>query len=283
MGVRRGAAAAALLSALAIAIAGCATRSLTEKVYDEERVTVALRGETQRGSPVDRGFGHPAAISAVRLAHILSRIDLRTKGKSGDERRSAIPTGSLYQIAEGLSLALGKADSSQEIVVNAIRKEKRFGIFDRDYLTSLVAYVRGAQLYLHLTRSDWKIPKKRKERLPQPQVGEHPMKFRVVPSPGMAIVDSQSVAVDWRGEVFARPSRARVTPDGKVVRRTILLESNSKQRAVERDSSPLPPGLSATSLRRLADLEEQRGKGQIGESEYRSRRDEILRSEPNAP
>ena len=283
MGVRRGAAAAAMFSALAIAIGGCATRSVTEKIYDEGRVTVNLRGEARGDSPVDRGFAHPAALAAVRLAHILSRIDLRIDGKGGDERRSAIPTGSLYQIAEGLSLALGKADSSQEIVVHAIRKEKRFGLFDRDYLTSFVAYVKGAQLYIHMSRSDWEIPDRRKKRLPQPQVGEHPMKFRIVPSRGMAMVGRQSVAVDWRGEVFAQPSRSRITPEGKVVRRTILLESDPEQRVFERDSSPLPQGLSATALRRLADLEEQRSLGQVSEPEYRNRRHEILRSEPKVP
>ena len=280
MGLRKRAAVAALLSILAATSGGCAARTVTEKVFDEGRVTMTLRGETKGGSPVDRGYNHPATVAPVRLAHILARIDLRTDGKSGEERRPAISTGSLHRIADGLSHALSQADTSQEVAALAIRKEKRFGLFDRDYLTSFVAYVKGEQLYIHVSRVDWQIPKdvpkKRAGRLPEPRRGEYPMSFRVIPSRGMAMIDRQSVAIDWRGEVFAQPSRTRTTPDGKVVRRTILMEAEPEKGIVEEETSPLPSGLSATALRRLADLEEQRALGQVSRTEYRSRRHEIL-------
>ncbi len=104
------------------------------------------------------------------------------------------------------------------------------------------------------------------------------MKFRLIPSRGLAMVDRQGVAIDWPGAAFAKPSRTRITPDGKVVRRTILMEAAPQKGIVPEDESPLPPGLSATALRRLADLEEQRSRGQVSEAEYTSRRREILKA-----
>jgi hypothetical protein len=259
-----------------LALGACATRTVTEKVFDDDRVTATLRGQTKSGVPVDRGYAHPAVIAPTRIANILSRIDLRGEGDERNERRPAIGTDSLYTIGDGLSKALSEADPSQEIVVLAIRKHKNFGIFDRDFLTSFIAYTKGEQLYIHMSRSDWEVGRKKNDRIPEPKLGDHPMKFRVVPSRGMALIDSQSVAADWRGTIFDTASRTSVTPDGKVVRRTILLEAESEPAQVAPIDEPLPAGLSATALRRLSDLEEQRERGQVSDSEYRVRRSEIL-------
>lgn len=267
----------------AVFVTACATRTLSEKIYDVDRVQVSLRGDVTSGGPVDRGFNQPVTISAVRLGHILSRIDLRTEADDSSQRSPAFAAERLFNLAEGVSKALAEADSSQEIVVMWVRKEKRFGIFDRDYLTSFVAYVKGEQLYLHVARTDWEIPEKRKDRLPQPHRGEHPMKFRVLPSRGMTLVDSQSVAVDWRSRVFEKETRTRVSAGGRVVRRTILFESAADQAAATKNEDPLPQNLSATALRRLADLEEQREKGQLSQSEYDERRREILAPAPASP
>ena len=281
MGLRRFAKTATPVTVLvlcAAALGACATRTVTEKVFDEDRVTVTLRGEQKGGAPVDRGYAHPASISPTRLANILSRLDLRREGEDSNQHRPAVGTQALYPIAKGLSKALSLAGPSQEIVVLAIRKHKRFGIFDRDYLTSFIAYAKGEQLYLHLSRSDWEIGRGKNDRVPQPKRGKHPQDFRVIPSHGMALVDSQSVAIDWRGEIFETASRSRITPDGKVVRRTILYESAPAQTPVAEIDEPVASGLSATALRRLADLEEQRAKGQVSESEYHLRRREIVRA-----
>ena len=268
--------AVAALALCALTLGACATRTVTEKVFDEDRVTVTLRGETKGGTPVDRGYAHPSEIAPTRLANILSRIDLRGAGDDSDERRPAIDTGALYTVAEGLSKALSEAGPSQELVVLAIRNQKHFGVFDRDYLTSFIAYAKGEQLYIHMSRTDWDLGRKKNDRIPQPRLGKHPQDFRIIPSRGMALVDSQSVAVDWRGNIFATASRSRISPDGKVVRRTILLESAPEPAPLAEADEPIPAGLSATALRRLADLEEQRSKGQVSESEYSLRRREIL-------
>jgi hypothetical protein len=282
MGTRsRGIRAAPLLIALWLAVSstGCITRTVRRDIYTDAYTEIFLRGEKKGGAPVERGFQHPADIAAARFAHILSRIDLRIEVKKDADRVPAIPTDTLYKIAEGVSKGLAEADSSQEVVVLSILREKRWGIFDRKYLTSFLAYVKDELLYLHFSRADWEVPASREDRLPQPHVGQHVMSFRVLPSRGMTVVDPQSVAVAWRDPIFKQPSRVRSLPGGKVVRRTILMESPEEEEE-KRGPDELPANLSSRTLRRLADLEDERRSGAISEGEYDLRRREIIRADP---
>jgi hypothetical protein len=271
--------AASLVGTLGVAVlaSGCITRTLREDVYRDAYTRIFLRSQKKGGEPVERGFEHPAEISPVRLVHVLSRIDLRVEAKKGADRMPAIPTESIRKIAEGVSKALHQANSSQEVVVLSILREKRWGIFDRKYLTSFLAYVKDELLYLHFSRADWEVPERRADRLPEPHVGERVMSFRVLPARGMAVVDPQSVAVAWRDPIFQRASRIRTLPGGKVVRRTILMESPPED---ESGPAELPPNLSPQTLRRLADLEDERRSGAISEGEYELRRREIIRADP---
>lgn len=271
-----------LLAVVAVG-AGCAT-PVREDVYSQGPVKVFLRSEKswQLGPLVEKDFDHPVTISPVRVAHILSRIDARIAGK----REPAIPTDMLYPIAEGVSRALTRAGSEQEVVVMAIRKQRHLGIFDSPFLTSFVAYVRGPQLFVHLARIEWEIPQREREKPPEPQIGAERMSFRVYPSESMELVDKQSVAVSWRDEIFARPTRTKVLPTGKVVRKTILLESDVEalpegeaQEEVEEEVTPAPlapTGLSPEQLRALADLEEARRAGKVTEAEYVAKQQEIM-------
>ena len=158
------------------------------------------------------------------MAHILSRIDLRT-GPSDAERKPAIPLETLYVIADGMSKAFAKAGPDQEIVVMSIQRDRHWGVFDRRYLTSLVAFVRDDLIYLYLVRSDWEIPNTLKTDLPEPRHRRTVMTFRLVPSEGMTLAGPQAVAVVWRDPIFQRPTRTRILPSGKVVRREVLMES----------------------------------------------------------
>ena len=271
-----------LLVACTALAAGCMTRPSKVTVYEDGPIEVALRSDVVWLSPVEKGYQHPVTISPVRLAHILSRIDLRPPGKpllSFEDEKSrvaAIHTDMLYTIAEGVSKAFAQADESQEVVVMAVRETKRWGIFDHDFLTSFVAYVRDERLYVHFSRHDWEIPKRREERLPEPRAGDSGQRFRLIASTAMALVSDRGVAIDWRDPVFARPTRTRVLPTGEVVRSEILMESPD---VVDDDGDPLsrlPDDLSPQQLRDLADVEEARREGRITETEYRARRREIL-------
>ena len=93
--------------------------------------------------------------------------------------------------------------------------------------------------------------------------------------------DHQTVAVQWRDEIFRKPTRTRITSTGKVVRREVLMESMEDETVFEQPK-PMPgDSLSPEQLRALADLEEARQNGQVTESEYNGRRDKILRGELN--
>jgi hypothetical protein len=275
-------AACVLLALIGGASSACITRTTREVVFDDGYTEVSLRSQKKGGESIDKGFDHPATIAPVRMAHILSRIDLRQKDGDGGKRVPAIHLDSLFTIADGMAEALQKADSSQEIVVQSIRRAKRLGLFDRHYLTSLLCYMRDDFLYIHISRSDWEVPVQSEARLPETHVGKYPLDFRLVVEKGMTLVDHQAVAVDWRDPVFRKPTRTRITPSGRVVRRTILMESLED----ETDYGPRPQlsrDLSPEQLRNLADLEEQRRSGKISEGEYEARRRRILRGEAEAP
>ena len=76
---RRDAVSILAVALLAISSAGCATRTIRQTVYDDQHTEVFLRSQVKRGETVDRGFQHPLTIAPIRVAHILSRIDLRTE------------------------------------------------------------------------------------------------------------------------------------------------------------------------------------------------------------
>jgi hypothetical protein len=273
----------ATLAACAAALASCVT---TTTILEQKGLTVKL--VFKRGENIE--LNHPVIIAPVRLAHILARVDIRLSVKDGQQRLPGFHIESLESISKGLAQGLREAGPNQRVVVYSIRREKRFGIFDTKYLTSFIAYVHGENLFLHLSRSHWEIPPRKKDNLPQPKIGKFPSKFRIYPGMAMKMVDEQSLAITWHDDIFAKPTRTRITPSGKMMRKTILMESvepeidsDTESDAVEakpEDKPTVPAGISAKTLRELADLEEQRQRGEISEYGYERQRKKILDSDP---
>jgi hypothetical protein len=273
-----------------IALAGCAAAwagcTTTKSIYEKQGTKVQL--VSKRGQDLD--LSHPITIAPVRLTYILSSIDIRFSSGDNQQRGPAIPLESLEAIAEGLARGLREAGPNQRVVVYSVRRAKHLKIFDANFLTSFIAYAQGDFLYVHLSRADWEVPPRRQDNLPEPEIGEHPMQFRVLPSKAMKTVDEQSVAIAWRDDTFSKPTRLRMTPTGGMVRRTILMESDEPEEeadtgAGEAQPDPelaVPSGMSPATLRDLADLEEQRQRGQISEYDYEQRRREILSADPAA-
>jgi hypothetical protein len=276
--VRSWASAAVAGVALAALLAGCGPRYARTTLRDEEGVKAVLRAEVRGGEPVARGYAHPATIAGVRLAHILARIDVRLSAAEDEsgERRPAIPTDLVYELGDLLSEALAKADPSQEVVIQALRKERRFGLFTQSYLTSFIAYVKGDELFVHLSRVDDLLSKgEEEEALREPVVGKEVMAFKVLPAEGVVPVGHQAVSIAWRNPVFRSPSTVRIGPGGKVMRRTILMETTAPEAApAEQPDLALPDDPAV--LRALADLEEERRSGAVTEQEYQERRRRIL-------
>lgn len=272
----------ALLLLVALVATACGPRYARTVVQEQDGITVTLRSRVDGGGE-PRGFDHPAVISGIRLAHILSRIDVRMSSGSDDEagdRRPAIPTELIYPLGDAVSLGLSKADESQVVVVMATRKERRLGIFTDEKLTSFLAWVKGDELVVHLSRSDDFIAKGEEDDVKEPAIGREVQRFKALATEGIVPVAAQTVSVRWRDPLFRKASHIRVGPTGEVMRRTILMESPPE--AEEEDLPPERLPSEPAALRELADLEELRRAGEISEAEYHRRRAEILRSEPPA-
>lgn len=273
---------AAALVALALTALACGPRYGRVVVRDVDGLRSVLRAELRDGQPVARGYAHPVTIAGVRLAHILSRLDVRlAPDEEGGERKPAIATDLVYPLGDVLSEALAKASSDQEVVIQAIRKERHLGLFTQDFYTAFVAYVQGDLLFIHLSRVDEQLSKGEEDEIREPVIGRQVQSFKVLPVEGVTPIAQQAVSVEWRNPVFRSPTHVKVGPGGRVMRRTILMESAPE--ASELDDAMLPLPSDPEVLRALAELEEARRRGEVSELEYHRRRSELLRSGEAAP
>ncbi len=273
-----------LLALAALAGAGCSgySRNVLSASGDNK---VLLRSEKSLGGVVGQGYDHPVTISGTRLAHILSRIDIRTDDSDANSRKPAIPADIVYELGEKLSDALSKASKDEEVVVISARRERSLGLFTHDFITSFSAYVRGDMLHIRLFHLDWEQPQGGQQaKIDEPVPDKQVMRFRVLPGESMQPEGAQGVTVSWRDPIFKSPTAVRVTPAGKIVRRTVLMESEAPAEEVE-EEEPLPSvtsgNLAPAQLRALADLEEMRRDGKVSESDYQTRRARILRGDPS--
>src|SRR5262245_29776776 len=91
------------LAVLAVVALGCATSPTP--VFDEGGIRVFLRSDVRWLRTVKKNYQHPATIAPVRVARILSRIDLKPPSGflisfEGDKSRvPAVQTDALYTIA----------------------------------------------------------------------------------------------------------------------------------------------------------------------------------------
>ena len=259
----------------------CASPYTRVQIHQDDSIEVALRTRNEAGQPVKRGFRHPATISNVRLAHILASLDVRTgvTDEGGGKRVGAVHTDLIYLLGDHLSAAFKRADSTQEVVIQAIRRERSLGVFTQKYVTSLVAWVDAQdRLQIHLSRVDWPLPKGDDEQdLRDPAAGRQVQNFRVIPSETANPAGPQGLAIDWRDPRFRKGANLSVDLTGRVQRRTILMESPDvvEHDAVE-ERGPLVIPSDPEILRQLADLEEARKRGEIPEAEYARRRRELL-------
>jgi hypothetical protein len=190
----------------------------------------------------------------------------------------------LYAIGQGIAEGLGKADSTQEVVVMAVERRKSLRVFTNDYLTSLIVWMKDDKLFVHLGELGSVMSRDPRDKPREPQLGTGDAKRKVIGSDGFTPVGPRLVAADWRAPVFSDIGAIRIRPGGEIVRRTILLEETPEEDAANRPGpAPPPEGLSPDALRALADLEEARRSGALSETDYQTQRRDILTGNAPAP
>jgi hypothetical protein len=275
---------AGALGVAALLAVGCAGKQIRTPVYNQSGVEVFLRQQTKGGDPVDRGYSHPVTIAPVRVTNILARIQIRDEDSEDQVSREALPTGLLYAIGQGIAEGLGKADSTQEVVVMAVERRKSLRVFTNDYLTSLIVWMKDDKLFVHLGELGSVMSRDPRDKPREPQLGTGDAKRKVIGSDGFTPVGPRLVAADWRAPVFSDIGAIRIRPGGEIVRRTILLEETPEEDAANRPGpAPPPEGLSPDALRALADLEEARRSGALSETDYQTQRRDILTGNAPAP
>jgi hypothetical protein len=274
----------ALLAALALSATACAGRYVREPVYQDPEISVVLRSEKKWQTVKAQGFSHPATVSALRVAHVLARVDVRMGSEEGNERTPAFATAALYKVGEEIARAFSKATPDQMVIVKAVRREKRFGIFHAKYLTSFATWMRGDDLVIHFSRVEWQMPKEDEETIPEVYVDRVGQSFKVLPAEGIVPNGDQELAADWRNPVFREATHVKVGADGKLLRRQVLMEGDAPA-VEEKEAEPtvLPADLPAATLRALAELQEKRTRGEISETTYHRERRDLLRAVEDAP
>lgn len=266
----------ASLLVVAFVASGCMTKEIRTPVFEQNMTEVYLRHEEKGGKPIDRGFSHPVSIAPVRITNILARIEVRKEDEK--ERRPALPTNILYAIGEGISRSLAKANSSQAVIVMAKERKRNMGIFTQDYLTSAIVWVKDDRVYIKLGKLDSALSKNPNDKVPEPELDDVIGENRAVPSDGINVENPQLVSANWRDPLFKDSDVISIRAGGKVVRRTVLMDSGeSTIPAQPQEGAAVPPeGLSPDALRALANLEDERRRGEVTEADYQSRRRQIL-------
>ena len=247
---------------------GCGARYVRVPLVETPELTVALRSQTKGGAALPRGFAHPAALSAARAENALARIEVRETAGGNETRRPAIPPELARPIGRMLADALGRADATQEVVVRARRRERKLGVFSRNFATSFVAFVDAQQrLQVHLIDADRELSPGDDAPLPEPVAGRSLHAIKALPGAHIETLGQRGVAIDYRAELFQQAA-----PRSAAGRRTILMDT--AQPEALKSSGPAPSA-DPERLRALAELESARRAGTISEAEYQRRRAEL--------
>ncbi len=268
--------------ALIALVGGCATRSVRSPIIDRMGVQVDLVRQVKGFTTQPLGYDHPTIISVVRMAHILNAVEIETREKGkGAIRQPAFHPEIVEETAKAISEALAEAGPDQEVGVKIIRKEMRFGVFHKKFLTSFLVHVSEDHLYLSLHRIEWFVSRRNEDSLPEPRRDTHPMDFRVVSGEHLYYAGPQALEIDWQNPVFQTAYRLPGSSRGEKRRREVIDESpvprSEREETSNRENRVAIDELSPDQLRALADLEDDRREGRITETAYQRAKRQLLR------
>ena len=265
------------LATLAVcALSACGPKIVRERIYDKPAVRVELRHQLVDGVPLPRGYAQPATIADVRIAHILASLSYED---DDEKRQPLIRSQFVYELADGIALALAKAGPDDEVAAASFPEDRRLGIFTDKRVTALRLCLVGDQMQIEfyaveqaLERDGGKVGASEYEiptALPTLAPG-----FKVVAGEAQRKLGARGVEVAWRDAYFRRPVSLGFS-QGQARRRTVLMEMPPETGRAGAET-PLPANLSDAQLRALDELDGGRQSGLVKESDYQRRRQLII-------
>ena len=267
------------LAALVVCVlAGCAAKFVREPIYDKPGVRVELRHQVVDGKPVPRGYAQPATIADVRIAHILASL---SSENDDHERQPMIRSQFVYDLADGIALALAKAGPDDEVAAASFPEDRRLGIFTDERVTSFRLALVGDEMQIEFYA--FEQPLEREGNKATPREYEIPTesptlepKYKIVPAEAQTRHGARGVDVAWRGPYYRRPISLSFR-QGEARRRTVLMElPPENEPAPAAGEMPVPANLSDEQLRALDQLDAGRQSGLVKESDYQRRRRLVL-------
>jgi len=266
------------LAALSVCVlAGCGPKFVRDRVYDKPGVRVELRHQLVDGKPVPRGYAQPTTIADVRIAHILA--SLSSENDAG-ERQPMIRSQFVYELADGIALALAKAGPDDEVAAASFPEDRRLGIFTDERVTSFRLALVGDEMQIEFyafeqaLEHDGNKTTPREYEIPTELPTLEP-RFKIVPAEAQTRHGSRGVDVAWRDPYYRRPVSLSFR-QGQARRRTVLMELPPENEPTPAAEAPAPAKLSDTQLRALDQLDAGRQSGLVKESDYQRRRKLVL-------
>lgn len=266
---------------LSLALAACGPKYEMETVFLAEsgEVDVLLRHQVEDGEPVSRAYEHPAVISDVRLAHILASLNHRSR--RGNPTPS-IRSEQIFDMAQGMQRAFQRATPGDEVLVRAYMKDRELQVMTRHLVTAFRAYFELDYLVIEFYTLETRLEKnprteKREYVIPK-QLPDGKMRLRLVPGKAQRKRGERGLQIAWRDDQFRR-TLSFSGKDGRIRRRTILLEDESPEDSPDAVSPPpvsVPADVREAQLDALDDLDAMRRRGEIDEVEFQRRRRLIL-------
>ena len=280
--------------ALTVLASACGPRVVVEEISSSDLVRVVLRRTIADGRPVSRDYSHPVTISDVRLAHILANFEHRD---AEGRRAPTIRSEAVYDLAEALNDAMGKASPDDEIAAVVFAENTRLALFTTKLATSFRVYCRGDELSFEffdierpLEPGEGKPGRDSTYDLPSAAPATAPA-FQIFAPPSTIPDGSRTLHVAWRDPYFAKPVSLSVR-SGRFRRRSVLLESDGSEVPAlgqptltgegegdgEPADEPAPVGgvIRDAQLRALDQLDALRRSGLIKEADFQRRRRMVL-------
>jgi hypothetical protein len=187
-----------------------------------------------------------------------------------------------------MAKAFEKAGPDDEVVGVAYSSDRRLGIFTDERVTAFRSWMAApGELIVEFYAIEEALPEPAARGAPRswepPAVlpGERPP-FKLIPADAQRGSGARGLAIDWRDDFYRQPVAMRIR-DGRIKRRTVLMEATPEDLALGGAQQPLPSTLSDAQRQALDRLDEERREGRIRESEYQLRRARILEGRLDEP